>query len=212
MGKRHVVSSGECITSIAFENGFHPRTLWNHPNNTELRRIREAGSVLMAGDTVYVPDLQIKEVERPTDAAHKFVKRGVPEILNIRFLNPDSQPRSNRRYQIIIDGTIKEGVTDSEGFVKAEIPPNARIGHLKIYEEDYEEEYELQLGHLLPIAETKGIQTRLSQLGYFCKNEKGELDDLTRTKISEFQKDYGLEPSGEPDEQTCSLLQSVYGS
>jgi hypothetical protein len=38
MAINHEVEEGDCIYSIAFENGFFADTIWNHANNAELKR------------------------------------------------------------------------------------------------------------------------------------------------------------------------------
>lgn len=37
---QHQVGPGDCIVSIAYDNGFHPDTLWDHPENAELKALR----------------------------------------------------------------------------------------------------------------------------------------------------------------------------
>ena len=68
----HQVKQGDCISSIAFENGFFPDTIWNHPSNAELKKKREDPHVLLPGDMVFIPDKRPKEVSEPTNQVHKF--------------------------------------------------------------------------------------------------------------------------------------------
>ena len=60
--KAHQVEQGECLSSIAYECGFFPDTIWNHPQNAELKRKRNNPNALMLGDIISVPDKRIKEV------------------------------------------------------------------------------------------------------------------------------------------------------
>ena len=64
------MKEGECVGSIAFEHGFFPDTLWDHPNNAELKGKRGDPNVLLAGDVVHVPDLRPKEVAVAAGQSH----------------------------------------------------------------------------------------------------------------------------------------------
>lgn len=211
MSREHTIRAGESIPSLAFENGFFPATLWNHPNNAALRQKREVGTVLKEGDAVFIPDLTVKEVNKPTDAEHVFRRKGFPEKLRIRFLDDKNNPRGGRRYVLTIDGSIREGKTDGEGFLTEPIFPNAVRAKLVLYEQESEENYELQLAQLQPVTELAGVQARLSHLGYFCHGEE-VLGELTRACLLAFQNDHKLEPTGEADEKTRELLKRIYGA
>jgi hypothetical protein len=57
--QRHTVRQGDCIASISFRNGFLPETIWNDPNNAELRRTKHP-NILKPGDIVFIPDKRPK--------------------------------------------------------------------------------------------------------------------------------------------------------
>lgn len=215
MSKQHFVREGDCISSIAFNYGFHPETLWNHPQNAELRTVRKEGTVLKKGDVVFVPDRTIKRLTKATEAKHVFRRKAVPEMLQIRFLDEEDQPRSGCSYTLNIDGDLRDGKTDREGFLKVSIPPNAVRAHLILYtnyKNGEKEEYDFKLGALQPITELIGIQSRLSHLGYSCENESGTVGELTFAAIRSFQIDHRLPATGEIDEQTRNKIQEVYGA
>lgn len=206
------VKPGDCISSIAYEHGFFPDTLWNHPNNAELKRKRKNLNVLLPGDIVFIPDLRIKELPEPTNQVHKYRLKNVPAKLRIQFMF-DGKPRANVPYELTIDEKLvsKPGDrTDSEGFVFYSIAPDAKTGKLILFEGDEETEYELVLGTLYPISNTSGVHQRLFNLGYYFGPINDTFTDETKEAILEFQKDVGLAQTGELDEATKNRLQNTH--
>ena len=55
-------------------------------------------------------------------------------------------------------------------------------------------------------SETKQIQQRLKELGYFNHEVTGYYGSITRAAVKKFQYDYGLPQTGEPDSTTLSYL------
>jgi hypothetical protein len=89
---RHEVQPGDCVTSLAFDAGFFPDTVWNDGENAELKQKRKEMNLLEPGDVVVIPDLRVKEESGGTDAKHKFRRKGVPAKLKIKVLKrPEDQ-------------------------------------------------------------------------------------------------------------------------
>ena len=160
MGEDYRAREGDCVSSIAFEHGFHWETLWNHANNAQLKQKRKNPNMLRAGDIVHIPDLTPSEETRATDKTHRFKLKDVPIRLCLRILElprrapgtrehaqdvvprtaePDSprtrdrerpEPRSSLPYILTIDGQHFRGATSSDGMIEYSIPPNARDGRL----------------------------------------------------------------------------------
>src|SRR5262245_51728275 len=63
MSRTHTIQTGECISSVAYRYGFFPSTIWDHPENAELKRLRRDPNVLYADDAVHVPELRVKELD-----------------------------------------------------------------------------------------------------------------------------------------------------
>jgi hypothetical protein len=82
----HIVSDGECISSISFSRGFFWETIWNHGNNAELKSKRKDPNILKAGDVVHIPELTIKEESCATEQTHKFKLKGVPAKLKLKLM------------------------------------------------------------------------------------------------------------------------------
>lgn len=207
MAINYQVKQGDCIFSIAVENGFFADTIWNHPNNAELKQKREDPNVLMPGDIVFVPDKRLKEVSEPTNQVHKFKCKNTPKTFQIRLMCLDS-PMKDKAYKLIVDGVEKEGKTDSEGWLRQSISPNAKIAKLIL---DDQTTYELKLGNLDPIDEISGIQGRLHSLGYYEGSINGRMDEKTKEALEIFQRSQDLEVTGEADEKTKNLLMQMTG-
>jgi hypothetical protein len=207
--KKHIVKQGDCISSIAYRYGLFPDTIWNDPENSELKQKRKDPNVLFPGDVVYVRDKEIKEVSGGTEQRHRFRRKGIPEKLIIYFKTED-EPRANEAYFLDINGVFSEGQTDGDGKVEIIIPPDAKKGVLSF--QDNGDEYELELGNLDPITEISGIQARLYNLSFYDGPTDGKMSDDLKQAILLFQKQHDLEPTGKLDEATRSKLQEVYGS
>lgn len=88
MPTEHSVSSGECLSSIAYQRGFFWETLWNHGENAALKDKRSDPNVLMEGDVVHIPDLTEGDESCASDQEHAFELKGVPARVNIRVQRP----------------------------------------------------------------------------------------------------------------------------
>ena len=217
MPEDYVVQQGDCMSSIAYQHGFFWETLWNLPENAALKAKRKNPNVLMTGDIVHLPDATVKQESRPTNARHKFQLKGVPEVLNMKMLDADHQPRPNLDYVITIEGVSRRGKTDANGSLKESIPPHAKTGKLVIPPAPgaagtaETQVMILQLGNLNPITEISGIKARLNNLSFYQGPLDENLDDPTKQAISAFQKKKGLPVTGLPDEATRARLLEVHG-
>jgi hypothetical protein len=60
----HEVKQGEHLFRIAYQYGFrNPFTIWNDPDNSDLRDLRSNPNVLFPGDQLATPD---RDLFRPT--------------------------------------------------------------------------------------------------------------------------------------------------
>lgn len=206
MPKKHTVRLGEEIASIAFQYGFRPEVVWEHPDNAALRRQRENGHVLQEGDVVIIPDLRPKSAPAATGRVNTFRRRGVPEKLRLQLLDGDT-PRANLDYLLTVDGVSTEGRTDAQGRIEIWISPAARSGKLLIGEN---EEIDLKLGHLSPVTTEAGLRARLKNLG-FLDDEAADAEALARG-LRAFQQHFGLEPTGAANDETRQTLLDVHRS
>jgi hypothetical protein len=201
----YTVQQGDCVSSIAFQYGFFPDTIWNHSANASLKELRKDPNILLPGDVVVVPDLTFREESCATDARHKFVVRGVPALFRLQVFD-GTTPRASQKYSLTIDQKLFQGVTDKHGVLMVEIPPDAEKAHLVIGPDVYD----LDLGHLDPVTELSGIQARLNNFGFDCGPADGQLTDRLRLALRIFQSLFGLERTGEPDQATIQKLEELH--
>ena len=202
-----IVSLGDSIASLAKDNGFFPDTIWNHPQNAGLRAKRKSQNQLFPGDEVFIPELRKRTETRGADSSYKFHRKGVPAklVLQLRKLG---QPRKGEPYVLIIDGTSYKGTLDGDGKLQQFIPPNAKSGQLVL--SGGKEIIPINVGYLNPIDELSGAQQRLNNLGFFCGNEDGTMDDQTSSAIQNFQLKNGLPTSGQMDGATKAKLLELH--
>jgi hypothetical protein len=206
--KSHTVAEGDCLNSIAFENGMLWQTIWDHSSNQPLRQLRKDPNVLYPGDVVHIPDPEEKEESVALDQRHTFRLNGVPAQLDLQFLF-EGAPRANEHFKIDVAGKVTEGQTDEEGRVWVPIPPNAKKGTITLGEGLEARTYDLSLGKLDPVEEITGTQARLSNLGYGCA-VSGNWDDESREAMSAFQTAMGLAVTGEADAETLERLDAMH--
>jgi Putative peptidoglycan binding domain len=211
MSIRYIAKQGDCISSIAMAHGFLPQTLWDHPENAELKYSRSDMNILMAGDVVAIPDKKLKEVSKETGSSHRFQRKGGTEKLCLRIVQ-DGKPRNSLPYRLELRDRTLQGTTDSDGKIEVAISANLTSARLVLEEPDRAaEEYALDLGHLDPVSELSGVQMRLLNLGYYFGEITGELDLDTKEALEEFQRVAELEVSGEPDTPTQVRLIELHG-
>jgi hypothetical protein len=221
--KKYTVKQGDCISSIAFAYNLFPKTIWDHPDNAELKKQRKNPNALFPGDSVVIPEKQLKEEDCQSEQKHRFKRKGVPEKLRIQFLTGDEEddaPRKGIPYTLDITTKSgrsvpqKKGKTDNDGYLDESIPPDAIKGKLVLDEGEDEEVYEIMLGYIDPIDTPSGIKARLDNLGYECGEDNDEYDDMTIEAIRTFQSDNDLEPLPddftEIDQDTLDKIEEMY--
>lgn len=207
----YVVQPGDCMASIAADHGFSWQTLWDLPQNAQLKSTRKDPYVLLPGDKVFIPDPRLKEESGATDQNHKFVLKGVPERLQLVFTDEQDQPLANLPYTLVVEGRHFKRNTDGSGMIKQAISPTAADGHLVIGEGDRRREFTLLFGHVDPYDGVSGLQSRLYNLGFYDGEVDGKLNAETRSALLLFQDKYNLSPTGEIDDRTQNKLKELFG-
>jgi len=202
------VQEGECVLSLAASAGLYWETVWNHPENSALRALREHPNALKAGDRLFVPDRAFRQEERGVEACHRFCALGVPARLRLR-LRVRGQVLASTDFILTVDGHRITGQTDDGGNLDVSILPDAAEAKLRLRGDAGE--YTLKLGWLDPVTETKGIQARLTNLGYSTRGIDGDFGKNSRSAMQTLQKDLKMAKTALPDEVLRTRLVQEYG-
>ena len=204
----HEVRANECMSSIAEANGFFWETLWDHPDNAELAHARKDPNLLAEGDRVAIPPRREKTASCAVDQRHRFRRRGVPEVLRLRFLDPLGEPRANLPYRLEIAGKVQDGQLDGEGYLEVWIAPRVCRARLALVDPETSrtlETFDLEIGRLPPIDSGEGIAARLANLGLYTAGT-----ELT-VALAGFQRQFDLEETGVFDGPTRAKLLELNG-
>lgn len=196
------IKAGDTVARIAGATGLAPDTIWSHPDNAGLKDQREHMDVLAVGDQLTVPELSVKSVKAETCKRHRFRRRGVPMRFILQVLDAWGNPRKDRPYRLVVDGTPFEGTTDENGVLRHFVPNAAKKG--KLYLDELE--LDLAIGVLEPKSNLLGAQHRLSNMGFHCLSDAGELGRATVLAIRSFQRLMELPVTGELDDETRTAL------
>ncbi len=208
----YTAKQGDCISSISSELGFAPKTIWDHPQNADLKKTRKDPNVLFPGDEVFIPEKEARIESRPTEALHKFVLKGVPEVLSLRFLH-EGVPCAGEQYNIVIDDQFTySGELDADGALLVSVPPASKKATLTLGDPNGGEVYHLLLGHMDPVEEISGVQGRLCNLGYLEGSPDGEDSDELAQAVKSFQQDHELSTDNGLDDATRQKLKEIHGS
>lgn len=207
-GTRYTVQKHDCVLSIADRHGLFWETIWNHPENKDLREERQDPNILYPGDELFIPDPRIKEMDCGCEAKHTFKRKGTPVIFRLRLLEHD-EPQQDVPYVLRLDGKDYSGRSDDDGMIEVHVPPGSREGELQLGEGDDMELIPVMLGGVDPLGGTEGIRKRLANLGYDCDDDAD--DETIADALTAFQIDHDLDATGEADDATRNKLRDAHG-
>ena len=215
MSTDHVVQQGEHLSQIAKQYGFRDfNTVWNHPDNADLKKLRQSHNVLFPGDTVKIPDKTQKKESRPTGQKHSFKLAGRRLLLRLALRDFGNQPLANTACQVKVDGASTELTTDANG--RVEVPISATSKEATLVFKDplvpFDLSVPIKIGHLDPVEEVSGQKARLSNLGYITRPLEEVDDAIFARTVQEFQCDLGLPVNGVCDTATQNKLKELHGS
>jgi hypothetical protein len=210
MSASHTIVQGEHVSRIAAKYGFRNfLTLWDHPKNAQLKKQRVNPNVLNPGDVLYIPDKQPKTEGGPTSHSHTFVVPNPKLILRLAVYDFDNKPIPNAKCELEIGGAKYPLTTDWRGRIEQAITATDEDGVLRIPALEYERP--VKIGHLDPTDENLGWKQRLINLGYHAESLDSDDPAALREAVEEFQCDFKIKITGEPDDATRAKLKEVHG-
>ena len=210
MTVQHTCEKGDSMPKIADEYGFSDyHTIWDLPDNAELRQRRPNPNVLAAGDRVVIPDKQDKQLTAATGQKHAFTLKGKATHLRLKLLDFAGTPLRTAQVQLTVDGNTSTVTTDADGLLDQVVPPGAPSATLTA---DAIGTLEVQIGHLDPVDQRSGLLGRLYNLGYVPGADEVEVDaDALRFGIELFQADQKLAIDGDDTAAVEAKLKEIYG-
>ena len=208
MSTRHSVKQGEHLPKIAAQYGFRDhQSIWDHPDNADLKQTRQDPNVLYAGDIVVIPDKEIKQESCATDQHHVFKVLGHTLPLKVRILDFFGDPVADTQCELLIDLKSHSLTTDGDGFVQLDIPIDAKGGELRINNMNLP----FRIGTLDPVEERSGWQERLTNLGYTAGLTQAPAENTLQSAVEDFQSDHDLKVDGVCGPKTQTKLKEIHG-
>jgi hypothetical protein len=205
-----VAAQGDSIHSIAFANGFHPDTLWNHASNKHLADGKRTRATLLPGDEVFVPERTLREESAAAEAAHRYRRKAVPQRFKARFFR-FGRPRKDEAYRTVIDRVAgPSGRLDDQGQIDIPVSPGVVEITVTLGNGPSEEVLNFAIGHMDPAHERSGVLARLASLGYRVDETAPDPEAEFGMVLRAFQREQELSPSGELDESTIGRLRDIY--
>jgi hypothetical protein len=216
MAAYHTVEQGEHLPLIAHKYAFASYlTIWDHPNNADLKEKRRNPNVLFPGDQVFIPDKETKQVEVKAGQFSRFRVKQDKLLLRLVLDQLFGEPLKNAECEVRIDARVKNVVGGDDGTIEIEVPASAGGGELIIKGNEQRPEgivIPFKIGHLDPVEEIPGQVARLNNLGYFAGSTDNIDESLLASAVEEFQCDHGLKVDGVCEKATQTKLREVHGS
>jgi len=220
MAGNQTVKPGDHISSLAEQAGFTKfETIWDHPENADLKSLRKNPNILNPGDSVFIPDKEEKVLPRPTDARHKFKKPAEPLKVRIVLNRMYNDPYANTPCTLFLGLDKTDLTSDGNAQIEKAIKRTTVDGDVKVKDTikagdtpvPIERDVAFKIGFLDPVTEILGQVARLTNLGYYRGPDSPLDQDEFQSAVEEFQCDNKLVVDGKCGPATQAKLVSVHG-
>lgn len=215
MPGNYTIQQGDHLSSIAKAFGFSDyRTIWDNPNNADLKQQRQNPNILLPGDIVYIPDRQLRQESRSVDQKHTFSKKGKGLKLRLTLLDKYERPIANASCSLTLGVRSTTVTTDGDGKIEQDIGPDVRDGVLVIQDPQTpcnNTQIAIRIGDLDPVDAVSGQVARLNNLGYDAGDVNQPDPDAFESAVEEFQCDNRLKVDGICGPNTQAKLKQVHG-
>jgi type VI secretion system secreted protein VgrG len=177
----------------------------------------KAGSVELDDKTTKIIGKMVQinpDLSKPSASDDKDKPEMVP--FSIKMADEDFKPYANKNYELTVGELRFDGKTDGDGWVKHDVPKDARTASLDLWLDKYptgdKRTYPIRLCDLPPATDVAGAQMRLKNLGYYeGPGGSTAVDEETATALRWFQRDHGLPETGKLDDASTAKLVERYG-
>jgi len=211
----YTVQQGDHLSKIAKAFGFSDfHTIWDDPNNSELKRQRQNPNVLLPGDSLYVPDRKLREESRSTDQSHQFTMKTVALKLRMILEDQYETPIANASCILTLGSDSRQVTTDANGQIEEDISPDVHDAALVIQDAQTpldNTRIAIKIGDLDPVTEITGQIARLNNLGYFAGDVTSPDHVAMESAVEEFQCDNNLAVDGVCGPKTQAGLKKAHG-
>lgn len=210
----HTIQQGDYLSKIAKQYGFADwKTIWNDPQNADLKKKRQNPNVLYPGDKLAIPGKKEKQESGATEQHHKFKAKHTKLMLRLVLKDLNFKPLANKKCVLHVDGEEFEITSQANGLVEHEIKPTAEQARLLVEDDKSPITLELpiEIGKLDPVDKVSGQKARLNNLGYFAGLLDEEDEALFKSAVEEFQCDQKLTVDGKCGPKTQAKLKDIHG-
>jgi hypothetical protein len=211
MPANHVVAQGECLSSIAKKYGISDwRSIYNAPENAGFRQKRSNPNILCPGDSLVIPDPQLRTEDKPADQLHTFVRKSYKTTIHIVVEDEMGKPFKSTNYDLKVGEESYQGTTGGDGSITQEISADETSGELTIHASGGGYSWTLDIGHLDPDETDDGVKGRLHNLGFDVDSGREGFDEQAVIALKAFQYAAGLPVTGTMDDTTRNKLLKLH--
>src|SRR4051794_19706314 len=144
----HIVSQGECLSSIAKLYGFADwRRIYNAPDNEAFRKKRPNPDVIYPGDVVQIPARDQTPLVLATGRRHKIIVKRVQTRVRLQLEIDEAHA-----YELEAAGRKIEGQTDGSFPIECSVPADLAEATITVWpvsgDRSQSMKWTLKLGHL----------------------------------------------------------------